>query len=445
MGSALLIIAGVFVALIFALIGIIAANLHICQPNEVLIFSGRKRSTADGRQVGYRVIKGGRAFRTPLLERVDRLDLRTIPLDVSVTNAYSKGGIPLSVQGIANVKIAGDEPLLGNALERCLGKPLNEIQDIAKDNLEGNLRGVLATLTPEEVNQDRLKFAQSLIEEADADLQKLGLMLDTLKIQNVSDEVGYLDAIGRRSTANVLKEAEVAEAENQAESQEKSSEARRRGEVAEAQAQLEIVDAQSQLRIRRAERDGESQAAERRAEQAARKAEVQAQRAVEEERLNLQKKQLEIEIIEPARADQEAAELRAKGLAADILENGLAEIEVLKQKSEIWKTAGANGKELLLIQMLPNIVEQITSMAKDIKIDHLAVVDSGGNGHGEGGLPSLVNQIGNLAPAFFASIKASTGVDLAKTLIERAADGQRELAPGDDADGQQKIATQSTT
>ena len=417
----LLTFALVFAVLLVLVIVIVRTNLFICQPNEVIIFSGRKRQTADGRAVGYRVIKGGRAFRIPLLEKVDRLDLRTIPLELSIANAYSKGGIPLSVQGIANIKIAGDEPLLGNALERFLGIQLNEVQDIAKDTLEGNLRGVLATLTPEEVNEDRLKFAGSLIDEADVDLQKLGLVLDTLKIQNVSDEVGYLDAIGRRSTASILKEAEVAEAENHAESQEKSAEARRRGEVADAEAQVQIVDAQNLLRVRKAELEGEGLAAEKRAAQIARKAEVQAEQQVEQERLALQKRRLEIEIIEPARADRDAAELRAKGEAANILENGLAEIEVLKQKNEVWTIAGPNGKELLLIQMLPNLVEQITSMAKDIKIDHLAVVDSG-NG-GQSGLPAVVSQIGGLAPALFESIKATTGVDLASVIGDKA-DGQ---------------------
>ena len=290
----------VFAVSLIVVISIVRLNLFICQPNEVIIFSGRKRQTADGRAVGYRVIKGGRAFRIPLLEKVDRLDLRTIPLEVSINNAYSKGGIPLSVQGIANIKIAGDEPLLGNALERFLGIALAEVQDIAKDTLEGNLRGVLATLTPEEVNEDRLKFAQSLIGEADVDLQKLGLVLDTLKIQNVSDDVGYLDAIGRKSTAAVLKEAEIAEAENRAESQEKSAEARRRGEVADAEAQVEIVDAQNTLRVRTADLEGEGLAAEKRATQVARKAEVQAEQEVEQERLALQRRQLEIEVIEPA-------------------------------------------------------------------------------------------------------------------------------------------------
>jgi len=126
MPDPILAIAIVIVVFILVIIGLIKANLFICPPNEVLIFSGRRRQTADGRQVGYRVIKGGRAFRIPLLERVDRLDLRTIPLEVAITNAYSKGGIPLNIQGIANVKIAGDEPLLGNAVERFLSKPLDK-------------------------------------------------------------------------------------------------------------------------------------------------------------------------------------------------------------------------------------------------------------------------------------------------------------------------------
>jgi flotillin len=166
--------------------------------------------------------------------------------------------------------------------------------------------------------------------------------------------------------------------------------------------------------VRKAERQGEALAAEKRAEQIARKAEVQAEQEVEQERLNLQKRRLENEVIEPARADRDASELRAKGAAADILESGLAEIEVLKQKSDVWKVAGANGKELLLIQMLPGIVEQIVSVAKEIQIDHLAVVDSG-NGSGCG-LSGLVGQLGGLAPALFESIKATTGVDLAQTL-----------------------------
>ena len=106
---------------ILAVLGIIRTNLKICQPNEVLIFSGRSRQLTDGSKVGYRVIRGGRGFRVPIIEKVDRLFLNTIPLDLTVSNAYSKGGIPLKVQAIANIKISSREPELGNAVERLLG------------------------------------------------------------------------------------------------------------------------------------------------------------------------------------------------------------------------------------------------------------------------------------------------------------------------------------
>ena len=207
----------VAVLAIFAIVLVLVVKslLYICQPNEVLIFSGGQRAGPGGRKIGYRIIKGGRALRIPLFETVDRMDLTNMPIEVQVRGAYSKGGIPLNVHGIANVKIAGEQPVLDNAIERFLGVARDKIMAVAKETLEGNLRGVLATLTPEEVNEDKIKFAQSLLDEAEDDLRRLGLELDTLKIQDVSDDVGYLDSIGRRQSAEVQKRALIAEARSQ--------------------------------------------------------------------------------------------------------------------------------------------------------------------------------------------------------------------------------------
>ena len=108
-----------FVLAFFAIMAALVFRnlLYICGPNEVLIFSGAQRKV-EGVSVGYRVIKGGSSIRRPLIESVDKLDLTNMIIEVSVTNAYSKGGIPLTVQGVANVKVAGHEPLLTNAIER---------------------------------------------------------------------------------------------------------------------------------------------------------------------------------------------------------------------------------------------------------------------------------------------------------------------------------------
>ena len=233
-----LIIGAVVAVVILTIIATIKSLIIICPPNRVAVISGRSRQLSDGRTVGYRAIRGGRTMRVPLLERVSWMELNTIPIEVSVQNAYSKGAIPLHVQGIANVKVSSIEGLLQNSVERFLDVDQVHITDIAKETLEANLRGVLATLTPEEVNEDRLKFAQTLIEEADDDIKTLGLELDVLKIQNVTDEVGYLDSVGRRQTAEVLKEARVAEAQRKAEAEESEALARQRAEIATAQACL---------------------------------------------------------------------------------------------------------------------------------------------------------------------------------------------------------------
>jgi len=206
-----LIITLLVVAVVFGIVlsMVLTRFLYICQPNEVLVFSGGQRASV-GRKVGYRIIKGGRALRIPLLETVDSMDLTNMPIEVAVQGAYSKGGIPVNVHGIANVKVAGEQPVLDNAIERFLGVDRGRIMAIAKDTLEGNLRGVLATLTPEELNEDKIKFAQSLLAEAEDDLRRLGLELDTLKIQDVSDDVGYLDSIGRKQSGNLIDQGGLA-------------------------------------------------------------------------------------------------------------------------------------------------------------------------------------------------------------------------------------------
>ncbi|MEZ4252846.1 MAG: flotillin family protein [Polyangiales bacterium] len=174
---------GIAVAiLVFAAIA--RSLLHIARPNEALVFSGKKYRRSDGTMLPYRILRQGeRAFRIPVLERVDRMDMRLLPIDIVVQNAYSAGNIPLQIHAIANVKVASDERFIGNAVERFLGRSVREIQQVAQQTLEGAVREVIATLTPEQVNEDRLAFAERLAKAAEDDLAKLGLTLDVLKIQ----------------------------------------------------------------------------------------------------------------------------------------------------------------------------------------------------------------------------------------------------------------------
>ncbi|MCY3594359.1 MAG: flotillin family protein [Rhodothermaceae bacterium] len=397
----IVVISGVLVTAILAVFGIVRANLKICQPNEVLIFSGRRRSTSDGTKVGYRFIKGGRGFRIPLLEQVDRIRLNTIPLDLTVQNAYSKGGIPLTVRAIANVKVASNESELANAVERLLGKDPHEIQMIAKETLEGNLRGVLATLTPEEVNEDRLKFAKELLAEADIDLSNLGLQLDTMKIQSVEDDAGYLDAIGRQQSAHIIAAARVAEAEK-----------REQARLAETNADKSIEQAENDLRILKAQLSAKSAAEEARIDVAAEVSAAQARQQLAIEEIELAEKRQRADVVVAAEAERQAKEEIAKGNAARIFEDGQAEVEVLRQKLALWQEAGPNAERLFLIQMLPDILKQVVQTVDNLSIDKLTVVDSG-NGTG---VPSVFNQIAGSTPALLESLKASTGIDIATML-----------------------------
>ena len=254
MGNLILVGAIAIIGALVVIAVILSRMIYICPPNEVLIFSGGHRKLdGDGRTVGYRLIQGGRGIRIPLIETVDRMNLTNMIIELRVQGAYSKGGIPLNVQGIANVKISSKSRQLGNAIERFLGYSREQIMAVARETLEGNLRGVLSTLTPEEVNQDREKFAGELLHEADVDLGRLGLELDTLKIQYVSDDKGYLDSIGRRQTAELLKRSRISEAENRALAAENAAENLQNQVIAKIDAEIATARAEGARRIAEAQ------------------------------------------------------------------------------------------------------------------------------------------------------------------------------------------------
>ncbi|MCP3939265.1 MAG: flotillin family protein, partial [Actinomycetia bacterium] len=240
-----------------------------------------------------------------------------------------------------------------------------------------NLRGVLATLTPEEVNEDRLKFAQTLIDEADDDIKTLGLELDVLKIQNVTDEVGYLDSVGRRQTAAVLMEARIAEALRRTEAEAAEAEARKRAEIARVQADLAVVERQNELRVRTAELEKIGIAKEAEATVEADRARVVAEQELELARIELQNHRLEADVIAPARAKCEAMELEAKGEAASIIEDGQAQVEVFRRLVEQYNASGEDAEQIFVLNMLPEIIDKIVGTVRSVSIDKVSVIDGG--------------------------------------------------------------------
>ncbi len=524
LGTFIIIIAVIAAFAIIVIMLALKSLLLISQPNEVVVLSGRKRTLPSGDIVGYRMIRGGRAFRMPFIEKASRMSLETIPIDLSVGNAYSKGGILLAVEAIANIKIDSTEPAFGNAVERFLDMTEDDIHSIAKDTLEGNLRGVLASLTPEEVNEDRLKFAEVLIDEAVGDLGQLGLKLDVLKITNISDERGYLDSIGRKKTAEVIANAKKAEADKKAEAEEAEADSLRRAELAKAKAHQEIesakVEAEQNVEIAKANKTAEAEAARAKAEELAKKAQAEAkqeietaqvqseqnvqiarsnkiaeareaeaaakaraekanalakqeietaqidsernvkiskaqadtnveiennnlrvkkaelekvaiqkekeaevagekakvvfEQEVEQQRIELQKRRLMADVIEPAKAKREALELEAKGEAAKIVADGEAQVAILNMMIKSYLDADGHGDRIMMLKMLPQLVETMAGTIKDINIDKLTMVD-GGNGsssNGGGQLSKLVNQFPGALVSLSEMVENATGVDI---------------------------------
>ena len=416
----------VVMAMLFTIM-IVKSLIVICPPNQIAVITGKSRTLSDGRTVGYRILKGGRTLRIPIIEKVSWMDLNTIPLEVSVTNAYSKGAIPLNVQGIANVKVSSAEGLLENAAERFLDRPTEQIGQIAKETLEANLRGVLATLSPEEVNEDRLKFSQQLINEADDDIKTLGLVLDVMKIQNVTDDNQYLDSVGRRLTAEVVKQARVAEAERMAESEAAEAAARERAQIATAQADKNIVEEQNQLRVRTAELEAVAKAKEEEAIVAGDIARATAQQDLEQERIELQRRRLEADVVAPARANLEAQQLAAQAEAAKIIEDGKAQVEVFQRLTDQYQAAGADGQRIFVLNMLPELVDKIVSTVNNVDIDRVAVIDNGG-GQGSG-IPGLVSQLPGAVVSITEQIEAATGVDILGAMRDDSPSEESELPP----------------
>jgi len=403
---------------VFLLITIVR-NTFVCPPSEVLIFSGRPRkltTTAgphDRSEVGFRIVRGGRAIRIPLIETVDRMTLTNMAIELSVTNAFSRGGIPLKVHAVANIKIPSEEPLLHNAIERFLGYPREGIMRVAKDTLEGNLRGVIAELTPEEINQQKTIFQQKLIEEADKDLQRLGLVLDNLQIQNISDDVGYLTSVGRVRGAMANRNAKIAEVKAIASALVQKARNQMQAELSKIEAEMQVAQKENERRIVEAKTKREAVIAEVRGLVKAQVSEASAQVKAWEARGEQVRRRLEADVVAPASANKAQSEANAKAQAATVAAQGRAAAAALTSLATAYQSGGKFARESLLLQKLLPVFEQLTSTMGALKIDRLTVLSPTAGGAG--------NQIGPALVTTNEQVKAATGVDLLGTLQRRMA------------------------
>lgn len=407
--------AGAAAALV-AVVTIARRFIYVCRPSQVLILTGREHMLPDGSKVGYMPIHGGWVLRKPFVEEIEVIDLTTIPIDIRVTNAYSKGNIPLTLSAVGYVKVSSDLSLLANAVERFLGQPRSEIQRVAKESLEGHIRGVLARMTPEEVNEDRLKFAELLMHEAGEDLDRLGIQLDAIKVQSVQDDVSYLDSIGRERLAQVIQAAEIAESTAKADAEQAQATANQRGQIASEQSKRAIQVAENQLREAVAKLEAQARSEEERAEQGALAARAVAEFELQEIRARREHLRLSADVVLPAEAERQAMEMRAKAGAATTAADGKAMAEVLVLMKDAWVEAGDDARDIFLIQQLEPLLKMVSARIKTLNLGEVTLID-GGDGTA---LPNHIAALPATVAAVFRSFRETTGVDVTGILAGSA-------------------------
>ena len=304
------------VGIIVLIVAYATGRVKVAGANEALVRTG-------GTQL--KVVRAGRVIVLPLIHKLGRLHLSARQINIALPDAVTKQGIKVAVQGVATVKIGGDEESIRNAAERFVDRE-DQIDSIVKNVLEGSLRSIVGTLTVEELNYDRQKFQQEVQSAAKGDLATSGLTIDNFTIQAIRDEVGYMDLIGQQETARRERDARMAKAT-----------ADQEAAVREAEAQQIKLNAQRDVALRQADVEAQTTAAEAKASQAGPLAQAEAQQEVVRRQTELaqleadrKQKELVASTVRPAEAEAEAQVRRAEGDKQSRIAAAQAEAERVK-------------------------------------------------------------------------------------------------------------------
>jgi len=464
-GQLIPLIAGGIVAVVILFIVVYASRYVKAGPNEVLVISGRRRTmtTADGRHesVGFRIRVGGGAFVWPIFERVDILSLELMTLEVKTPEVYTEQGVPIMVDGVAQMKVQGTDLAIRNAAERFLGMNRQEIANIALQTLEGHLRAILGTMTVEQVYKNRDMFAQRVQEVSASDLANMGLVIDSFTIRDIRDSHQYLEALGRPRIAQVKRDATIGEAEATRDATIRSAQAKQEGETARFAAETKIAEAsrdyemslanyQASVQEKKAAADLAYDLQKFKTEQAVRAEEIQVQVIerqkqieVQENEIQRKEKELVATIEKPATAERariqtlaEAEQYRlkttasgqaeatraigtadadankAKGLAqADIIKaQGFAEAEAMQKKADAWQEYNQAAIAQMFIDKLPEVATAVS--APLAKMDKIVVISQGGDGQTGAGASKVTRDVTEIIAQLPAVIEALTGVKL---------------------------------
>lgn len=465
--------------LLFVIIGLgvfYSSRVKKVGPNQVLVISGRAHArinpiTGEHETIHYRIVAGGRAFIMPVIERVDDLSLELMTIEVTTADVYTLEGVPVTVDGVAQVKIGSDDVSIATAAERFLSKTQAEIEHVAHETLAGHLRAILGTLTVEQIYKDRDAFAQQVQEVSADDMRNMGLAIDSFVIKDIQDDQGYLDALGQARTAEVKRDATIGQANAARDATIKSAEARQQGETAKFLAETKIASSSKDYEVQKAaydqevnrqrvKADMETELQQRISQQQIKGEEVQIdvvekQKQIEVQAQEVARKERELEAIvrKPAEAEQyrietlarakkfqteteasgeseairltgqaDADATKAKGLAqAEVIrEQGLSEAQAMEKKAQAWQKY---NQAAIIQQLIDSLPEVARAIAEPLSRTERIVVISSGDGAGAG-TSRVTADIANIVAQVPTTVEALTGLDLVETIRNLPGVGQ---------------------
>ena len=415
-GGAIAAIVIVLVLIIASIVLLFLTRYKKCPSDKIMVIYGKIGKDSDGHSRSAKCIHGGAAFVLPVVQSHAFLDLTPISISVDLRNALSKQNIRVDVPSRFTVGISTEPSIMQNAAERLLGLSLSEIQELAKDIILGQLRLVIATMQIEEINNDRDKFLKEVSTNVETELKKIGLRLINVNVTDISDESGYISALGKEAAAKAINDAKIAVAEEDkkgsigaanamkeqrinvsaAEAESISGENTAKAKIAQAQAQLKEAEAEA-LRLatvaektKAAEAMQASYSAEKLAElaraereQATLEADIIVKSDIEKRRKEIEAEAEAEQIRRKARGEADAIyakmEAQARGIKA-ILDNQAAGY------AEMVSAAGGNADaamRLMITDKLEKIVATQVDAIKGVKIDKVTVWDNGANADGK--------------------------------------------------------------
>lgn len=416
MGEGAIFLVSAIVLIVVSFIVWACSRYKKCPSDKIMVVYGSIGKNKDGTNRSAKCIHGGAEFVVPVFQSYSFLDLTPISIQVDLKNALSKQNIRIDVPSRFTVGISTEPGVMQNAAERLLGLQLSEIQELAKDIIFGQLRLIIATMDIEEINTDRDKFLAAVSSNVETELKKIGLRLINVNVTDISDESGYISALGKEAAAKAINDAKksVAERERDGSIGEANANKDQRIEVASAtsvaiegenEAKMKIAMSDAALKEKQAEALRIATAAEK--IQAARALEesYSAEQAAEEARRSLEKATLEADIIVKTEAKKRQLELEAEAEAEMIRRKAKGEADAIYAKmeaqargaeeilrkqaagfAEIVKSANGDADaalRLLIADKLEDLMRVQVDAIKNIKIDKVTVWDSGANGDGK--------------------------------------------------------------